>query len=226
MKRYTLVAIGAVLLIVYTIAYAGLPLAPSGVTVTANGCKNNRVAWTDNQGTGTNAETGFRVERGPSGGAGPWSTVGTVPANFTAFTNLPTDSLPPVEDVTYTYRSCATNVSGSSCSTASANFLTPLCAPTGLTVAALLSSCTKLRLNWTDNSTVNTHYSIERRLANSGAFTVVTNITLQTGPYDDPGLTGATLYGYRIRASNSVSGSVSGYSTTNAATTTACNATK
>lgn len=228
MRKFALQSFGLAVLCMGATAIAAPPAAPTIGAVTSVGCKSNRVAYTDNQGGGGNAETGFRLDRSTAGPGGPWSVVATRPSGGASVTNRPIDALPPVEDVTYYYRVCATNSTGEGCSAGSASFLTPLCAPINLTVSALISSCSKLRLNWTDRSVVNTHYSIERRLNNSGAFSVITNVTQQTGPYDDPGLAGGTVYGYRIRAFNSGSGNFSGYSNTNnpAPPTTACNATK
>jgi hypothetical protein len=79
------------------------PAAPSGLAATALAKRKIRLNWTDNAGN----ESGFRIERSAAGGA--WMAVATVKANTTSWTQ---SSL--AAGVTYSYRVCSYNTSGSS----------------------------------------------------------------------------------------------------------------
>lgn len=74
-------------------------------------------------------------------------------------------------------------------------------APTNLVVTPILS--TVLQLTWTDNSTDETGFQIERSTTGAGGpFTLLTTVAANTITYDNTGLTAATNYCYRIRAIN------------------------
>ena len=76
---------------------------------------------------------------------------------------------------------------------------TPPAAPTGLTATPV--SSTQINLAWTDNATNELEYKIEHS-TDGVNFTQVANPPLNTTNYPDTGLTAATTYYYRVRASN------------------------
>lgn len=80
---------------------------------------------------------------------------------------------------------------------------TPLTAPSGLTAVATPSGVT---LNWTDNSSNEDGFKIERS-DNGGAFNQIATVSANTTTYSDPISEGS--YTYRVRAYNS--GGNSGY---------------
>lgn len=80
------------------------PNAPSNLSATAVGDTSASLQWDDNS---TN-EVSFQVERGPSA-SGPWTNVGSVPANTTTFVSSP---LSPLTD--YWFRVFARNAGGDS----------------------------------------------------------------------------------------------------------------
>jgi subtilisin family serine protease len=82
------------------------PLAPSGLSASANGSSQIDLSWTDN----SPDESGFRVERNVNGS---WSEVTTVTANVTAWsvTNL-------AASTSYTHRIVAFNSAGEAASDA------------------------------------------------------------------------------------------------------------
>lgn len=96
---------------------------------------------------------------------------------------------------------------------------TPPTAPTGLTAAA--ASTTQINLAWsasTDNVAV-TSYLVERCQGVSCTnFSQIGNVTSTS--FNDTGLTSATAYGYRVRATDAA-GNRSAYSSTASATTKA-----
>ncbi len=75
-------------------------------------------------------------------------------------------------------------------------------APTALTVTA--TSSTQMNLSWTDNSSTETGFILERSNTGGGAgFTQIATPSADTTLYTDTGLTASTQYFYRIRATNS-----------------------
>ncbi|HEU6447811.1 MAG TPA: LamG-like jellyroll fold domain-containing protein [Verrucomicrobiae bacterium] len=90
----------------------------------------------------------------------------------------------------------------------------PPAAPGGLTATA--ASDREIDLSWTDNSTNETAFLIERSQDNS-VFTQIASVGAGVTNYADNGLSSATAYYYRVRASNS--GGDSPYSDTVGATT-------
>jgi hypothetical protein len=93
-------------------------------------------------------------------------------------------------------------------------------APTGLIATATSSS--SISLTWTDNSTNESGYKIERcQGATCSSYTQIGTVGAGVTTYSNANLTAGTAYGYRVRAYNS--GGNSGYSNTVSATTTAIN---
>ncbi|MDD5222961.1 MAG: fibronectin type III domain-containing protein [bacterium] len=72
--------------------------------------------------------------------------------------------------------------------------------PTNLQTTAVSSS--QVELSWTDNSDNEEGFKIER-MVSGGSYALVTALAANTTSYSDTGLTSATLYSYRIKASNS-----------------------
>jgi hypothetical protein len=89
-------------------------------------------------------------------------------------------------------------------------------APTG--PGLLPVSSTVLQLSWTDNSTDETGFQIERSTTGSGGpFTLLTTVAANIITYDNTGLSPATNYCYRVRAING--GLSSAYTTIECAST-------
>src|SRR6187551_3813778 len=87
--------------------------------------------------------------------------------------------------------------------------------PGGLTASALSTS--GIVLNWTDNSTNETGFQIERSLTASSGFSLITTTAANTTSYISSGLVNSTKYFYRIRATNA--GGNSAYTSVVTATT-------
>ena len=89
--------------------------------------------------------------------------------------------------------------------------------PTGLTGSVV--STTQINLSWTDNSTNETGFKIERRIGTS-IYAVVGTVNSDVLTFSDTGLTPSTTYTYRVYAFNAVGNSLT-YSNEVTLTTTA-----
>lgn len=190
------------------------PAAPSGLTLTVNSSSSITLRWNDN----STSEANFRVERSTNASTG-FSEIATPSANATSYQD---NALAAATH--YFYRVRAVNATGNSgySNTADATTLpAPVApaAPSGLS-ATSSSSSTRIDLRWTDNSSVETGFRIERSTGGSGPFsqiaTTAANVTTYT---DTSGLERNTRYFYRVRATNSTTGLNSAYSNTDDATT-------
>jgi len=90
-------------------------------------------------------------------------------------------------------------------------------APTNLTATASGSSV--INLAWTDNSTDETNFVLQRSLTSNSGFTTIATLPANTTTYVNSGLTGSTTYYYKVQATNSAGGST--WSNTANATTSA-----
>ena len=184
-----------------------LPAAPSGLTYSLLTANSADLIWTDNSFT----ETGFTLERCTGtllfcgGNPGAWSVRTTLAANVTGFGDVGLAA-----STAYSWRVKAFNAVGSS---GYSNFLaatTPAlpaipAAPTDLQAqASRVGSKAAVRLNWLDNATNETGYTVERcRGSICTNFSVIASLTANTVRYTDRRLARATTYRYRVRATGS-----------------------
>jgi fibronectin type 3 domain-containing protein len=188
---------------------AGPPNAPSNLTAAASGSSVINLSWTDNSAD----ETSFVVERSLTSNSG-FTTIATLAANTTTYVNSGLTG-----STTYYYRVQATNAAGSSAwsNTASATTTGVLPnAPSNLTATAAGSSV--INLAWTDNSTDETSFVLQRSLSEGSGFTTIATLPANTTTYVNSGLTGSTTYYYRVQAANAA-GSSAWSNTANATTT-------
>ncbi len=183
------------------------PLVAAPTNLTATSTINNRVdlAWTDN----SNNESAFLVERSTDGVN--FVQLAILNPNSTSYINI------SLSNGTYYYRVRATSyVDGNSdysnvASAMVATIVGPVPqAPTNLQGAA---SSTGVGLTWTDNSSNEATFRIERS-TDGVAFAEIWNVGANVTSYTDSALINGTLtYYYRIRANN-VNGGYSSYSNT------------
>jgi FtsP/CotA-like multicopper oxidase with cupredoxin domain len=187
------------------------PLAPSLLTATLQAGPQARLTWRDN----ANNEGGFVIERRVLP-AGQFAQVAVAPLrnNTGNVTFTDTTILPATQ---YEYRVAAVNLfSGVPTLSAYSNVANtaasdPLpAAPSNLTAANWASQGNKrsVVLNWTDNATNETSFTIQR--ATNAAF--ITGLNTNTVAADattvtQAGLSKATTYYFRIRANNAVGSS-------------------
>lgn len=184
------------------------PTAPTGLTATAISEQQIDLTWTDN----SNDETGFWLQRRKTSGTG-WQTVDVFPANTTNYSDTGLESSTEYEyrvlarkQIDSIGRSPIYNSSWSNYATATT---TALPAPSGLTATA--NGETQIDLAWTDTTSTEKFFIIERSLDNTTWESLVT-LPANTIAYSDTGLTGGTTYYYRIRAQDG--GGYSAYTST------------
>ena len=157
------------------------------------------LAWTDNS---TN-EQSFRIER-KIGSGGTYSELPAgVGANITSFNDTGVN-----ESTTYFYRVRAHNGSLSldSCYSNEVSALTYPAAPSDLSAAP--ASSTQIDLNWTDNSSGESGFWIERKNGAGGTYSVIASPAPNATSYSDAGLSASTTYFYRVYAYNSSGNSI------------------
>jgi hypothetical protein len=175
-----------------------LPAAPV-LTYRANG-SGLVLTWTDptprdapsTLGNLSN-EIGFRVERAPvakNGRPGTYVALGSALANQTTFTDSTA-----VAGTAYSYRVVAFNVAGSTVS----NAVQPAPAPTN--VLATSQSGPQIRLTWTDNSSNETGFILERSVGGS-SFAPLTVVGSNITTYTDTAVVAGQSYMYRVAASD------------------------
>src|SRR5882672_32579 len=86
--------------------------------------------------------------------------------------------------------------------TASATTFSAPSAPSGLSASAI--SGTQINLAWTDTSSNETGFKIERKLGAGGTYAQIATPAANAAAYSDSGVTAGNTYYYRIRASNIV----------------------
>jgi hypothetical protein len=170
------------------------PLAtPADLTASAASSGSINLSWSDVSG-----ETGYRIERSPDG-TGGWTVVGTVGANVTAFLDAGLAA-----DTVYHYQVFATAASSASSPSAIASARTwalgPPAAPSGLT-ASLVNSRT-VRLDWSDNSSNETLFLVERSIGALNDWVMILTLGPDTTTATVGGLQKRLTYHFRVRAYN------------------------
>ncbi|HYG65049.1 MAG TPA: fibronectin type III domain-containing protein, partial [Thermoanaerobaculia bacterium] len=190
-----------------------LPTAPGNLQASALSATEVQLSWSDN----SSNEDGFRVERSVAGGA--FLEVQTAGTNATGarVTGL-------AAATAYTFRVRAANSAGFSAysnSAAATTLTAPVtpaapAAPTTLQAQAL--SGTEVQLTWTDSSSNEDGFRVERSTA-GGAFLEIQTVAANATGSRVTGLTAGTAYTFRVRAANAAG--LSAYSNSASATTTA-----
>jgi len=184
------------------------PEAPTGLTASATGSTTASLGWTD----ASDNESRFEVER-KDGPGGSWFSLGTTAEDATT---LADSGLTP--NTLYTYRIRACNDAGCSAYSAEATLTTeevPPSAPTAL--SALATGPNTVDLTWTDESSNEGRFEVERKLGAMGSWGRVATPGPNLSSMEDDGLLPASTYTYRVRACNDVG--CSAYSNEAAATT-------
>ena len=175
------------------LAPLSVPAAPSALTATTASESIIDLGWTDNA---TN-ETGVKIERKLTIG-GTFAQIALVGADIVVYsdTGLAASSH-------YYYRVRATNSQGDSTYSNTADDTTSAqTAPAAPSSLSALAVGALARLTWTDNSTNETSFRIERKVTGVGSFVEITSVGAGIVTYDDTTVVSGTSYDYRVRARN------------------------
>lgn len=164
------------------------PGAPANLAARAVTSRRIDLTWED---PGMD-ETGIKIERRVAGDV--FSQIALTGANVTAYSDTTVNP-----GSTYIYRVRAVNPGGDSPYSAEATATTPPdppAAPSGLSATA--TSQSSIRLDWTDNSTNETSFKIERKVG--AVFVEIASVPAGTVTFTETGLTPETAYTYRVLA--------------------------
>ncbi len=178
----------------------GAPAAPSNLAASASSTNQINLTWTVN----SNNQTGFRVERAVLS-TGPWMQVGTAPADSTSWGNAGLSEL-----TTYYYRIIAYNSAGNSpySNVASATTQSRLPAGAPSHLEATTRGSTQINLSWSDNSSNEIGFKIERcQGSDCSSFTEIATTAARVTHYES---TGRIDLRWKPAASNGGAG-VAGY---------------
>lgn len=174
------------------ITVGGPPSAPGNLVAAAQSTTGILLTWTDSSAS----ENGFEIYQSFTGTE--YTSIGTVDPNTTSITIT---GLQP--STTYYFIVRAFNgAGGANSAPASATTLTPPpvpAAPSGLTAAP--ASDTAIDLSWTDNSTDETGFQIERS-PDGASWAVVGTVGAGTTTVRNTDLVSGTVYYYRVSACN------------------------
>jgi thermitase len=173
------------------------PAAPTLLGATSVSSSQINLAWTDN----ANNETGFLVQRCAGATCTNFVQIASLGANTTSYQNTGLSA-----STTYRYQVRATNGAGpsgysniASATTSAASSGAPA-APSNL--VAVMYSPTWVEVTWTDNSTNETGFRLERCIgAGCSNFAVYTSPPSNSTNYEHPATAGTT-YRYRLAAYN------------------------
>ncbi|HEX8253140.1 MAG TPA: fibronectin type III domain-containing protein, partial [Thermoanaerobaculia bacterium] len=173
------------------------PNAPSGLTATAVSTTQINLAWTD----GSANESGFRIERCTGASCTNFVQIAETAADAASYSDSTL-----AHSTLYRYRVLAYNTAGAAPSnvaeaTTQTHVATPG-APGNLTATATSSS--QISLAWTDNSTNEEGFRIDRcDDAGCTNFVPIGQTAANATTYVDSALRASTLYRYRVQSFNS-----------------------
>jgi titin len=206
--RYRLRSFNAIGLSAYTAvdsAETNVPLAPDSLTAVALAADEILLTWADQ----SNNETQFVLEFCDGPGCVDFGFLALLPANIESFNHTGL-----VAGEFYSYRLQALGSAGSSPFTAIAT--TDTDAPTVVTgLSATTLGPTLVSLAWTDNSTNELGYVVERCAGACGAYTTLDTLPRNATGFSDATVTVDESYQYRIAAFNNVGSVTSGTAAAN-----------
>lgn len=171
--------------------------APSGLVAVAAAMNAVDLTWVDNSVN----ETGFEVERKVDTVGAVYQKIGTTLPGASTFRDGNVSLTP---NSSRTYRVRALSAAGGIPSPYSNEFL--LVSPTGLvapySLTSTVISSNQINLLWTDNSTNETGFEIERKSDFTSSYAVIATVGAGVRVYESQGLLPGTRYWFRVRTMN------------------------
>ncbi len=168
-----------------------LVVPPSGLAAAAVSTTQINLSWTDNSGS----ETGFKIERCTGAGCSDFVQINTVGANVATYQDTSV-----CNTTSYSYRARAYKT-GEWDSNYSDTATAVTAAPGAPVLTATRASETQINLSWTDNTTDETGFKIDRCTGDGCSnFAEITSVAANTTTYNNTSLTYSTTYTYRVRA--------------------------
>jgi predicted phage tail protein len=174
------------------------PAAPSNFHFTSISSTWFNLAWTDN----SDNEDGFIIER-KMDISGIWNVIDSLAASTETYQDTGL-----VPGTPYSYRLRAYNNGGSTlCSNTISAWTTqiPPEAPTNLSATA--TSWSVIDLAWTDNSSNEAGFAIERKTLPGGVWVIIDSVGSDISIFQNTGLLPVTEYLFRVRAYNTAGNS-------------------
>lgn len=175
-----------------------IPNPPTNLAATAPSWNLVTLSWTD----ASDNEDGFKLERRQ--GAGAWVQISSPVPNTTSYIDSTVQA-----STTYSYRVRGYNTGGDSGWSNESTITTPAApipsAPTNL--SAIATSASTISLNWTDTSTTETGFTVQRAPLGSSSWSTVGTANQNVTVCSDTGLSANTGYSYRVCAFNATGSS-------------------
>lgn len=168
--------------------------APSNLRILSLSTTSIGMQWNDN----SSDETGFIIYRSMNNAYGGFQQIATVGAGITSYNDVDL-----TDGDNYHYRVRAVNTTLDIISAYSNLFSFPLGYPANpANLTATAASDFQINLSWTDNSSNETGFLVERRTSATNTFQQVAEVGAGISTYQDLNLTPGTIYIYRVWAKN------------------------
>jgi dienelactone hydrolase len=171
-------------------ALSGTPKSPTNLKATSLSASQIKLTWKDN----STDETSFKVYK--KVGSGSWESLITKTKDAVSHTD--STAAGNTTTMTYSYYIQACNANG--CSSKTNTVIVPF-KPANLSANAL--SSTKIKITWTDNSSNETGFEIERKsgsCSSANSWSKITTAGKNATTYSNTGLFSGETYSYRVRA--------------------------
>lgn len=166
---------------------------PGNLTADSSSSSKATLTWDDRSAT----ETGFKVERSLVDNTN-YAEIGTVGANITSFTDSGLKAGTKYWYRVRAYNADTTSDYSSEKQVTTLNDAPP--APSGLTATPSLPN--QVTLTWSDNSSTETGFKIQRKDAATGSYVDIATTAANVAGYKDSTLKDGTVYYYRVAATN------------------------